>query len=158
LRGRPRRLGAVRDEFPVPALVPEAAVEALAGDVLPRAARVDGPGSRPPLGQPALQDLGDEFRSVVRAEPFRRALLGERPLQDGDAPPGAERGPDLDGQALPRVFVDQREDPQRLAVRTMILEDVIGPGVIGALGSDRHRVAAAATPSAAATRPWQAQA
>src|SRR5262249_61968742 len=98
------------------ALVREAAVEAPAGGVLPRAARVDGPGSRPPHGQPALPDLGDEFRPVVRAEPFRRALLGERPLQDGDDLPGAERGPDLDRQALPREFIDQREDPKGLAV------------------------------------------
>ena len=104
------RLVAIREEFLVQALVAEAAVEALPVGVLPRAARVDVPGLRPPLSQPALQDLGDEFRPVVRAEPFRRPMLGERPLQDGDDPPGAERGPDLDRQALPREFIDQRED------------------------------------------------
>src|SRR5262245_56841534 len=59
------RLAAVRDEFPVRALVAEAAVEALPVGVLPRAARVVVPGSRPPLGQPAPQDRGDAFRPVV---------------------------------------------------------------------------------------------
>jgi hypothetical protein len=39
----------------------------------------------------------------------------------------------------------------------MILEEVIGPDVIGALGSDRHGVPSAAPP-AATTRPGQAQA
>src|SRR5262249_61702072 len=39
-----RRLMAVREEFPVQALVPEAAVETLPVRVLPRAARVDVPG------------------------------------------------------------------------------------------------------------------
>jgi hypothetical protein len=38
-----RRLTAVREEFRVQALVPEAAVEALPVRVLPRAARVDVP-------------------------------------------------------------------------------------------------------------------
>ena len=69
-----------------------------------------------------------------------------------------QRGPDLDRQALPREFIDQREDPKRLSVRVMILEEVIGPDVIGALGSDGHGVPSAATPPAAATRPGQAQA
>src|SRR5262245_49913418 len=105
-----RRLMAIGKEFPVQALVPKAAVEALPTGVLPGAARVDVPGSRPPLGQPALQDLGDELRPVVRAEPLRLPMRGERPLQDGDDPPGAERGPDLDRQALPREFIDQRQD------------------------------------------------
>ena len=73
-------------------------------------------------------------------------MLGERPLQDGDDPPGAERGPDLDRQALPSEFIDQRQDAQRLAVGAMILEEVIGPYVIGAIGSDRHGVPSAASP------------
>src|SRR5262249_25660313 len=85
-------------------------------------------------------------------------MLGEHPLQDGDDPPGAERGPDLDRQALPREFIDQREDAQRLPVGAMILEEVIGPDVIRAFGSDRNRVPGAATPSSSATRPGQAQA
>ena len=40
----------------------------------------------------------------------------------------------------------------------MILEEVIGPDVIGALGSDRHGVPSSAAPPAATTRPGQAQA
>jgi hypothetical protein len=118
-----RRLAAVREQFPVQALVAETAVEALPVRVLPGAARIDVPGLRPPLGQPALQDLGDEFRPVVRAEPLRLPALGERPLQDGDDPPGAERPTDLDRQALPREFIDQREDAQSLTVGAMILSD-----------------------------------
>jgi hypothetical protein len=49
-------------------------------------------------------------------------MLGECPLQDGDDPPGAERGPDFDRQALPCEFIDQREDSKRLAVGAMIFE------------------------------------
>jgi hypothetical protein len=64
----------------------------------------------------------------------------------------------FDRQALPREFVDEREDAEHLAVGAMILEEVIGPDAIGALGSDRHGVPSAATPPTATTRPGQVQA
>src|SRR5262245_17479410 len=56
--GGDHRLAAVRDEFPVRALVAGAAVEALPVGVRPRAAQVYVPGPRPPLGQPALRGWG----------------------------------------------------------------------------------------------------
>src|SRR5262245_20064371 len=93
---------------------------------------------------------------------FSTWAMHSGPLPDrtnsGDDPPGAERGPDFDRQALPREFIDQRQDAQRLAIGAMILEEVIGPDVIGALGSDRHGVPSSAPPPAATTRPGQAQA
>jgi hypothetical protein len=53
-----RRIAAIREEFPVQALVAEAAVEALAVGVLARAARVDVTGASAPARPTIASGLG----------------------------------------------------------------------------------------------------
>jgi hypothetical protein len=109
---------------------------------------------RTPLGQPVPEEPGDGFRPFVPAEPLRPPVLGERPLPGGgEEPPGAGRGPDLDRRALPTGFINPRQDAQPLAVGALILEGVVRPDVVGAPGSDRHRVPSARTPPAGDPSP-----
>jgi hypothetical protein len=105
------RLTPVGEEFQVQALVPQPTIKALPVGILPGATGVDVARLRSPLREPLLYSYGDELRAVVRAKPFRRAMLGEHALQDRDDPPSAERSADLDRQALPSELVDQGQHP-----------------------------------------------
>ena len=63
------------DEFPVKALPPEPAIEALCITILPRASRINVDGFNPVVLEPTLDDLGDKLRAVIAADKFGGALL-----------------------------------------------------------------------------------
>src|SRR5262245_40688609 len=91
-------------------------------------------------GQPARCPSG----SIPVGRARRTPAPGPRPLAGRRATPG------LDRQAFPRELVHERQDPQRLAVLAMILQEVVCPGVTGAFRRDEDGVAlstaATATP------------
>lgn len=147
-----RCLATGREEFQVQALVPQPSIKALPEGILPGTTGVDVAWLRSPLRETPLYRPGDELRPVVRAQPLRRPMLGEYPLQDGDDPPCAERPADLDRQAFPREFVDQGQHAEGPAVRALVLQEVVRPDVAWILGADGHRVLDA-NPSASAAGP-----
>jgi hypothetical protein len=71
-------LGARAEPLQAQTLVPELAVEALVGAVLPGLAWVDVGGADARLGEPAQDRRADELRSVVRAQVCRRPALADQ--------------------------------------------------------------------------------
>ena len=118
--------------------VTELAVEALAAAVLPRAARLDEGGLRPSGRPPFSHGLGDEFRAMIGTDAARHAAQDEEVRQDADDVRRLQLPVDPDRQALAGERVDDVQQAQRPAVVGAVLDDVVGPDVVGPLGSKPH--------------------
>src|SRR5271170_5289659 len=119
----------------VQAFIPQLPVEAFAVAVLPRTSRFDVQRSRTHLRQPLPQLLRHELRAVVRTNVFRDSPEQHHICQSFNhfIPPELSR--DTDGQTLPRVFIDQRQHPQRSSVMRHRAHEVVAPNVIRTLRS-----------------------
>src|SRR5262249_40918941 len=115
-------------------LVPQPAVERLAGGVLPRAARLDGQRLRPSTGQPPLDRLGDELRAVVAADVLGHAPYLEEGLQRRYHTLGGQAPLHLDRQAFPRRLVAHRQELEPPPVGRLVHHEVVAPDVVGSLG------------------------
>ena len=104
------------------------------------------------LGQPALQGAGDKLAAVVAAEVTRRASLGHQLFHDLDEVGSGKLAGDVEGQALPAVLVDDREDAQLAAVVGAITHEVPAPDVVDPL-CPRWDRASGATPSSGSFDP-----
>ena len=67
-------------EFSIETFVPQLIVETFDVSVLPRSSGLDVLRSHTSGFKPLLHTLCDEFGTVVAADKFRRAMLGEEPL------------------------------------------------------------------------------
>src|SRR5262249_37326548 len=117
----------VRRRLKLPAveeLVSQPAVERLDEPILPRAGRGHRARLRARLGQPTAQRLVDDLRAVVAAQPLRRSAAGHDSAQGPPDYLPAYRVSDDQGQALPGVFVHQRQALERSA-RPRPVEDQV---------------------------------
>ena len=73
----------------------------------------------------------DEVRAVVRTQIARWAISAGKPRQHVDDVPRANAARDLDGEALARPLVDDGRTLQRLAVGATVVDEIIGPDMIG---------------------------
>ena len=118
--------------------IPKLGVEALAVAVLPGAVRLDIGGLRADGGDPFTQRRGNELRSVVGAN------IGWRPAQDHQVRQGlqhiggVEPALDPDRQSPPRELVDHAEHAELPAVLGAVLDEVVGPDMVGPLGAQPH--------------------
>ena len=130
--------GQAEEDLAVEQLIAQLAVEALAVSVLPRAAGLDVGGLGADRGNPLAQSQGDELRAVVRPH------IGRPPAQDHHVGQGlqyvggVELALDPDGQGLVGELVDQAQHPELPSVMGPVLDEVIGPDMVGALGAQAH--------------------
>src|SRR3954468_5839 len=124
------------EDLAVEQLVAEPGVEALDEAVLPGAARGDVGGLGTHRRDPCLDRLGHELRSVVGADVARHTAQDEEIGQDIDHVHGLELAGDPDRQALVRELVDDVEHAVLPSVVGAVLDEVVGPDVVRALGSE----------------------
>ena len=112
-------------------LVAELAVEALHIPVLPGAAWFDvcRLGAEP--GDPRLDGRGHELRPVVGADVRRRATADKQVGQHVDHLGRAQPALHPDRQALAAELVDHVEGAELAALACAILDEVVGPDMVG---------------------------
>lgn len=84
--------------------------------VLPRTARPDVERFDLPLS--------DKLRSVIAAQMLRRSVTRNGCFQHGDGIHGPDRPGPMQRQALPRMFIEQRQDAEAAAVVGLILNEI----------------------------------
>ena len=122
------------EDFSVEQFVAQSSIEAFDVAVLPRAAGLDVSGLGPNSSDPVLHRLGHEFGAVVRTDVTRHAAKNEEVGQDVDHVDRLELAIDADRQAFMGELVDDVEHPVFAALMGAILDEVVGPDVIGILG------------------------
>ena len=127
------RLGEAVEDLAVEELVAELRVEALAGAVLPRAARLDEGGLRPDGRDPLPHRLGDELGAVVRPDVARHAAEDEEVRQHVDDVRRPEPAVGPDRQALTGVLVDDVEHAELASIMGPVLDEAVRPDVVGTL-------------------------
>ena len=124
------------EDLPVEQLVPQPGIEALDEAVLPWATRGDVGGLGTHRRDPCLDRLGHELRPVVGADVARHAAQDEEVRENIDHVRGLELAGDPDRQALVGELVDHVQHPVLAAVMGAILDEVVGPDVVRALGAE----------------------
>ena len=137
--GQDAGFGDAEHEFPVEALVAQAAVEAFDMTVLPRAARFYIESLDPAPGQPVAQDAGDKLAAVVTADVLGRAPFGHQSFHHFDQVVGRELAGHVQSETLPAVFVNEAKDTQSSAVVSAVGHEVPAPNVVEPLGPRRDR-------------------
>ena len=122
------------EDLAIEQLVAQPGIEALDEAVLPRAARCDVGGLCADGGDPLLHRLGDELRAIVGADVLGHAAQDEQVGQHIDDVDGFEPARYPDGQAFVGELVDDVEHAEFASVMGALLDEVVGPDVIGALG------------------------
>lgn len=122
------------EDLAVEQLVAQAGVKALDEPVLPWAARRDVSGLCSDRTDPFLDCIGEEFRAVVRANVLGHATQDEQIGQDVDDVDRFEPARHANGEAFVGELVDDVEQADFAPVMDALLEKVVGPNVVGALG------------------------
>ena len=126
------RLQHAAEAFAVEELVAEAAVEALAISILPRAAGFDEERFEAALRHPVHHRLGDELGAIVAADILgHRAALGERLVQDPDHIRRAHRSFHLQGHALAGELIADRQPLEPPAVLRFVEHEIVTPDLVG---------------------------
>src|SRR5450631_3601578 len=99
-------------------------MEALDVGVLPRTARPDVERFDLPLFEPILDGISDKLRSVIAAQMLRRSITRDGCFKHGDGIHGPDRPGPMQRQALPRMFIEQRQDAEAAAVVGLILDKI----------------------------------
>ena len=123
------------EDLTIEQFIPQASIEAFDVAVLPRAAWFDVSALGTHSGDPVLHRLGHELRAIVGAEMTGHAAQDEEVRQDIDHVDGLELAIDADRQALVGKLIDDVEHAVLAAIMGTILDDVVGPDVIGMLRS-----------------------
>src|SRR6266851_4017959 len=111
-------------------LVTQSAMKRLDEAILPRTRRRHRDCFRSRLWKPTGQDLTDELRAVVAADPRRRSAATYHARQHpAHVRPGHRRA-DVERQALPSIFVHQREPLERTSVGGAIDDEIARPHVV----------------------------
>ena len=121
------------EDFAIEQLVAEPGVEALAIAVLPRAAGLDVGGAGPDSHDPVPKGLGDELRPIVGTNVAGDAAKNEQVGERIDDVNRLELAIDPDGKALAGELVDDVEHPILPSVVRAILDEVVGPDMVGVL-------------------------
>src|SRR5258706_3552627 len=118
------------ENLAVEQLIAKAGVEALDVAVLPRAAPLDVGSLGTDNRDPFLHGLGDELRSVVRADVSGNAPQDEEVGQNVDHIDRLELAGDTDRQAFMGELVEQVEHPVLASLVGAVLNKVVGPDMI----------------------------
>ena len=121
------------EDLAIEQLIAKAGVEALDVAVLPRTAPLDIGSLGADSGDPSLDSLGDELRSVVGPDMTGNAAQDEQVGQNVDHIDCFELAGDTDRQAFVGELVNDIEHPISAPIVGAILDKVIGPDVIAVL-------------------------
>ena len=122
------------EDLSVQQLVSELAVEALDIAVLPRRAWLDEqrPDTQP--RHPIAYHLRREFRAVVGPDVLRDSALHEQLAELLEYLLRVQLPFRFDRQALPGLFVNDRQQPEGSALVGTVIQEVVDPNMILALG------------------------
>ena len=123
------------EDLSVEQLVTEFPIERFNVPVLPRGPWLDVESSHVELLEPCSDGNRGELRAVVRANEFGRTSESEElrePIKDMIT---GEPSLDIDREALPGVFVDQREHRNGSSIVGAIEDEIIAPNVTPSLGA-----------------------
>src|SRR5204863_2169020 len=123
------------EDLTVEQFVAQARIEAFDEAVLPRAAGGDVSGLRPDGADPLLHRCGDELRAIVGTDVLGDAAQDEQVRQNVDDVDRLEPAGYADGQAFVSELVDDVEHAEFASIMGALLEEVVGPDVVAALGS-----------------------
>src|ERR1700751_1557279 len=124
------------EDLAIEKLVAQPRVEALDEAVLPWAARRDVGGLCADCADPLLHRLGDELRAVVGTNVLGNTAQDEQVRQHIDDIDRSEPAGYPNGQALMGELVDDVEQAELAPVMGALLEEVVRPDVVAALGSE----------------------
>ena len=119
------------ENLAVEQLVAKLRVEALAIAVLPRAAGHDVGRSRPDSGNPLTHRPGNELWAVVGTNVAGHAAQDEQVGKRVDHVDGFQLPSDPDRQAFPGELVDDVEHSEAPSVVGAVLNEVVGPDMVG---------------------------
>jgi len=139
--------------LPIQALVPEAPVKTFHKAVLPRTTWLDVNRLDMVFRQPPLHDLGDELRPVVRTQIFRCPLLLNGFLQPGQHVLRAQSAIHPQHMTLPRMLVQDRQDPQCPATHRSVGDKVPRPYVVSMRRRGRQTTHSTIAPGGGIARP-----
>ncbi len=114
-------------------LVAELAVEAFHVAVPPGTAQLDVGRFSGERGDPRLDRRGNEFRPIVRADGRWCAAGDEQIRQHVDHLGRAQLAPHPDRQALAAELIDDVEGAELAALACAILDEVVGPDMVGSI-------------------------
>ena len=123
------------EDLAIEQLIAKAGVEALDVAVLPRTAPLDIGSLGADSGDPSLDSLGDELRSVVGPDVTGNAAQDEQVGQNVDNIDCFELAGDTDRQAFVGKLVNDIEDPISASIVGAVLDKVVGPDMIAVLRS-----------------------
>src|SRR5690606_35192039 len=128
-------LGQAVEDLTIKQFIAQLRVEALAIAVLPGASRLDKRGLCTNGHDPLPHRLGNELRAVVGTNMARYAAQDEQVRQGIDNVSRVELAVDPDRQAFPGELVDDVEHAELPATVGPTLDEVVGPDMVGVLGS-----------------------
>lgn len=117
-------------KFAVEAFVAQGAVKALDMPILPRAAGFDIERLDPAPDQPLLEHSGDKLRAIVTADVLGQPSFAFQPFHRRDQVMGRQLAGHVQLQALPAVFIQDRQNAQPASVVRAICHEVPRPDVI----------------------------
>ena len=121
------------EDLAIEQLIAKAGVEALDVAVLPRTAPLDIGSLGADSGDPSLDSLGDELRSVVGPDMTGNAAQDEQVGQNVDHIDCFELAGDTDRQAFVGELVNDIEHPISASIVGAVLDKIVGPDVITVL-------------------------
>ena len=121
------------EDLAVEQLIAKAGVEALDVAILPRTAGLDIGSLGADGGDPSLDSLGDELRSIVGPDVTGNAAQDEQIGENVDDIDCFELAGDTDRQAFVGKLVNDIEHPISASVVGAVLDNVVGPDVIAVL-------------------------
>src|SRR5262247_1691147 len=121
------------EDLAIEQLITQASVEALDVAVLPRTAPLDIGNLGADSGDPSLDSLGDELRSVVGPDVTGNAAQDEQIGENVDDIDCFELAGDTDRQAFVGKLVNDIEHPVLASIVGAVLDKVVGPDMIAVL-------------------------
>ncbi len=122
------------EDLTIEQLVAQARVEAFDKAVLPWAPRCDVGGLCADGADPLLHRLGNEFWTIVGTDVRRHAAQDEQVRQHVDDIDRFEPARDPNGQTLVGELIDDVEQADFAPVMGALLDKVVRPNMVGALG------------------------
>jgi len=119
------------EDLAVEELIPQPGIEAFDVAVFPGTAGRDVGGLGPHRGDPRLHRLGDELRPVVGPDMSGHATQDEQIRKHVDDVMRIQPPRHPDRQSLAGEFIDDVEHAQLAAVIRAVLDEIIGPDMVG---------------------------
>ena len=123
----------------VEAVIAEGAVEALDEGILHGFTRLDVMKGDPGALSPEVKGFAGKLGTVIDGDSLGQLAGESQALQDGNDRCPADRGVDMDGQALSGEVIDEGKTAEAAAGGELVVDEIHRPALIGFLGCrERH--------------------